>query len=79
MFADSWGSARTCQNGVFSPLQKARATAVCDDLTAEELMALAPAAFDAIRHVGVETSRERSAHIAQIISMGRSGRRSAGA
>lgn len=37
------------------------------DLTADEVMALVAGAFAAIRHANAETSRERSAHIAQII------------
>jgi AcrR family transcriptional regulator len=37
------------------------------DLTVEELMALVAGAFAAIRHANAETSRKRSAHIAQII------------
>lgn len=43
------------------------AGAVRRDVTAEELMALVAGAFAAIRHAGAETSRKRSAHIAQII------------
>ncbi|HZE31522.1 MAG TPA: helix-turn-helix domain-containing protein [Actinoallomurus sp.] len=43
------------------------AGSVRHDLTAEELMALVAGAFAAIRHANAETSRERSAHIAQII------------
>jgi AcrR family transcriptional regulator len=43
------------------------AGAVRPDLTVGEVMALVAAAFAAIRHAGVETSRQRSAHIAQII------------
>ena len=37
------------------------------DATAGEVMALVAGAFAAIRHAGAETSRERSAHLAQII------------
>lgn len=37
------------------------------DATVDEVMALVAGAFAAIRHAGVETSRQRSAHIAQII------------
>jgi AcrR family transcriptional regulator len=37
------------------------------DAAADEVMALVAGAFAAIRHVGAETSRQRSAHIAQII------------
>jgi len=37
------------------------------DVTVDEVMALVAGAFAAIRHAGAETSRERSAHIAQII------------
>jgi hypothetical protein len=49
-------------------LHRAQAVgAVRDDLTAEELMALLAGAFAAIRHADAETSRERSAHIVQII------------
>jgi AcrR family transcriptional regulator len=43
------------------------AGAVRHDLTADEVMALVAGAFAAIRHAGAETSRERSAHLAQII------------
>jgi AcrR family transcriptional regulator len=43
------------------------AGAVRPDLTVEEVMALVAGAFAAIRHAGAETSRKRSAHIAQII------------
>ena len=43
------------------------AGAVRRDLTVDEVMALVAGAFAAIRHAGAETSRERSAHIAQII------------
>jgi len=43
------------------------AGAVRPDLTVEEVMALVAGTFAAIRHAGAETSRERSAHIAQII------------
>ena len=41
--------------------------AVRPDLTVDEVMALVAGAFAAIRHAGAETSRQRSAHIAQII------------
>jgi AcrR family transcriptional regulator len=37
------------------------------DVTADEVMALVAGAFAAIRHANVETSQERSAHLAQII------------
>jgi len=37
------------------------------DLAVAEAMALVADAFAAIRHVGAETSRERSAHLARII------------
>ena len=37
------------------------------DAAADEVMALVAGAFAAIRHVGAETSRQRSARIAQII------------
>jgi AcrR family transcriptional regulator len=37
------------------------------DATADEVMALVAGAFAAIRHAGAEISRQRSAHIAQII------------
>jgi AcrR family transcriptional regulator len=40
---------------------------VRDDLTAGEVMALVAGAFAAIHHAGAETSRQRSAHIAQLI------------
>jgi AcrR family transcriptional regulator len=43
------------------------AHAVRGDVTVEEVMALVAGAFAAIRHVGAEASRQRSAHIAQII------------
>jgi AcrR family transcriptional regulator len=43
------------------------AQAVRGDVTAEEVMALVAGTFAAIRHAGAETSRERSAHIAQLI------------
>ena len=43
------------------------AAAVRADLTADAAMALVAGAFAAIRHAGAETSRQRSAHIAQII------------
>jgi AcrR family transcriptional regulator len=43
------------------------AGAVRRDLTVDEVMALVAGAFAAIRHAGAETSRERSAHIAQLI------------
>ncbi|MGJ6963985.1 hypothetical protein ACSDR0_18930 [Streptosporangium sp. G11] len=36
------------------------------DLTVDEVMALVAGAFAAIRHAGAETSRERSAHLAQL-------------
>jgi AcrR family transcriptional regulator len=49
-------------------LDRARAAgAVRHDLTVDEVMALVAGAFAAIRHAGAETSRQRSAHIAQII------------
>jgi len=51
--------------GLLSRAQAARA--VRDDVTAEEVMALVAGAFAAIRHAGAETSRQRSAHIAQLI------------
>jgi AcrR family transcriptional regulator len=43
------------------------ARAVRADVTVEEVMALVAGAFAAIRHAGAEGSRERSAHIAQLI------------
>jgi hypothetical protein len=43
------------------------AGAVRHDLTADDVMALVAGAFTAIRHANAETSRKRSAHIAQII------------
>jgi AcrR family transcriptional regulator len=43
------------------------AHAVRGDVTVEEVMALVAGAFAAIRHAGAEASRQRSAHIAQII------------
>jgi AcrR family transcriptional regulator len=49
-------------------LDRAKAVrAVRDDVTLEEVMALVAGAFAAIRHAGVETSRQRSGHIAQLI------------
>jgi AcrR family transcriptional regulator len=49
-------------------LDRARgAGAVRDDVTTDEVMALVAGAFAAIRHAGAETSRARSAHIAQLI------------
>jgi AcrR family transcriptional regulator len=49
-------------------LDRAHAAGVARrDATADEVMALVAGAFAAIRHAGAETSRERSAHIAQII------------
>ncbi|MFE3758856.1 hypothetical protein ACFXO9_31520 [Nocardia tengchongensis] len=44
-----------------------RADVIRRDVTAEELMALVAGAFAAIRHANAETSRTRSAHLAQII------------
>jgi hypothetical protein len=41
--------------------------AVRSDVTVEEVMALVAGAFAAITHAGAEASRERSAHIAQLI------------
>jgi AcrR family transcriptional regulator len=43
------------------------ANAVRGDVTVEEVMALVAGAFAAIRHAGAEASRQRSAHIAQLI------------
>jgi hypothetical protein len=37
------------------------------DLAVDEVMALVAGAFAAIRHAGAESSRKRSAHIAQLI------------
>jgi AcrR family transcriptional regulator len=49
-------------------LKRAHAAgAVRHDLTVEEVMALVAGAFYAIRHAGAETSRQRSAHIAQLV------------
>jgi AcrR family transcriptional regulator len=49
-------------------LDRARAAgAVRRDATVDEVMALVAGAFAAIHHANAETSRERSAHIAQII------------
>lgn len=49
-------------------LERAHAAdAVRRDLTAEEVMALVAGALAAIRHAGAETSRQRSAHLAQVI------------
>jgi AcrR family transcriptional regulator len=44
-----------------------QAGVVRDDLTVDELLALVAGAFAAVRHAGAEASRERSAHLAQII------------
>lgn len=43
------------------------ARAARGDVTVEEVMALVAGAFAAIRHAGAEASRQRSAHIAQLI------------
>ncbi|WP_433465791.1 TetR/AcrR family transcriptional regulator [Spirillospora sp. CA-128828] len=43
------------------------AGAVRTDVTVDEVMALVAGAFAAIRHAGAETSRDRAAHIAQLI------------
>jgi AcrR family transcriptional regulator len=43
------------------------AGAVRHDVTVDEVMALVAGAFAAIRHANAETSRNRSAHLAQII------------
>ncbi len=49
-------------------LDRAHAAGVARrDASVGEVMALVAGAFAAIRHAGAETSRERSAHIAQII------------
>ena len=49
-------------------LDRARqAGVVRDDVTVDEVMAIVAGAFAAIRHADADTSRERSAHIAQII------------
>ena len=49
-------------------LDRAHAAGVArPDASVGEVMALVAGAFAAIRHAGAETSRERSAHIAQII------------
>lgn len=56
----------TCQ--VADLLGRAQAAgAVRDDVTVEEVMALVAGAFAAIRHAGAEASRQRSAHIAELI------------
>ncbi|GAA4192335.1 hypothetical protein GCM10023074_11950 [Microbispora amethystogenes] len=44
-----------------------RAGVVRHDVTVGEVMAIVAGAFAAIRHADADTSRERSAHIAQII------------
>jgi AcrR family transcriptional regulator len=44
-----------------------RAGVVRHDVTVDEVMAIVAGAFAAIRHADADTSRERSAHIAQII------------
>jgi AcrR family transcriptional regulator len=51
--------------GLLDRAQAARA--VRGDVTVEEVMALVAGAFAAIRHAGAEASRQRSAHIAQLI------------
>lgn len=43
------------------------AAAVRPDVTVDEVMALVAGAFTAIRHAGAENSRQRSAHIAEIM------------
>ena len=43
------------------------ARAVRGDVTVEDVMALVAGAFAAVRHAGAETSRQRAAHIAQLI------------
>lgn len=43
------------------------AGAVREDVTVDEVMALVAGAFAAIRHANAETSKKRSAHLAQII------------
>jgi AcrR family transcriptional regulator len=49
-------------------LDRARAGGVVrQDVTVDEVMALVAGAFAAIRHANAETSRERSAHLAQVI------------
>ena len=49
-------------------LDRAQAAgAVRPDVSADEVMALVAGAFAAIRHAGAETSRQRSAHLAQLI------------
>ena len=49
-------------------LDRAHAAGVVrPDLTVDEVMALVAGAFAAIRHADAETSRERSAHLAEII------------
>jgi AcrR family transcriptional regulator len=49
-------------------LDRAQAAhAVRTDVTVEEVMALIAGAFATIRHAGAETSRQRSAHIAELI------------
>jgi AcrR family transcriptional regulator len=49
-------------------LDRARAAGVVRrDVAVEEVMALVAGAFAAIRHAGADSSRERSAHIAQLI------------
>src|SRR6266568_4346084 len=49
-------------------LRRAHAAGVVrHDLTVDEVMALVAGAFAAIRHANAETSRNRSAHLAQII------------
>jgi AcrR family transcriptional regulator len=49
-------------------LDRAHAAGVVrDDVTVEEVMALVAGAFAAIRHANAETSRKRSAHLAQLV------------
>jgi AcrR family transcriptional regulator len=62
------GVAADLTHQVADLLDRAHAAgAVRPDLTTGEVMALVAGAFAAIRHAGAETSRQRSAHIAQII------------
>jgi len=62
------GVAADLTSHVAGLLDRAHAAgAVRDDVAVDEVMALVAGAFAAIRHAGAETSRQRSAHIAQII------------
>jgi AcrR family transcriptional regulator len=62
------GVAEDLTSHVAGLLDRAHAAgAVRPDVTADEVMALVAGAFAAIRHAGAEASRQRSAHLAQIM------------